>query len=200
MMHGGKNFARPLGVPPSRNGCCSHTTRYPPSTSFGRAAVPSGASTGEREAHVRESAELGEAVLARERTRGVPAERTTVEDARSVGHELALELEEAGALTVENSSERWQGRADQIEAAIIAGPEIERVIHLRTVHLGPEELLVAAKIAVCHDETAESIARGIDAAERRIRDAVPIARVIYLEPDIYQAAKAAAPTSTVEHH
>jgi cation diffusion facilitator family transporter len=71
-----------------------------------------------------------------------------------------------------------------IAAAIEAGPEVERVIHLRTVHLGPEELLVAAKIAVRHDETAAAVARGIDAAEARIRAAVPIASVIYLEPDI----------------
>ncbi|WP_433051858.1 cation diffusion facilitator family transporter [Dactylosporangium sp. CS-033363] len=77
-----------------------------------------------------------------------------------------------------------------IEAAIVDGPEVERVIHMRTVHLGPDELLVAAKIAVRHNETADEIARGIDAAEARIRAAVPIARVIYLEPDIYRATKA----------
>jgi cation diffusion facilitator family transporter len=74
-----------------------------------------------------------------------------------------------------------------IEAALTAGPDIERIIHLRTLHLGPEELLVAAKIAVRTDDRAQDIARGIDAAEQRIRSAVPIARVIYLEPDIYRA-------------
>jgi cation diffusion facilitator family transporter len=72
-----------------------------------------------------------------------------------------------------------------IAAAIADGPEVERVIHMRTMHLGPEELLVAAKIAVRHDESADEVAKGIDAAEARIRAAVPIARVIYLEPDIY---------------
>jgi divalent metal cation (Fe/Co/Zn/Cd) transporter len=72
-----------------------------------------------------------------------------------------------------------------ISAAIVDGPEVERVIHMRTLHLGPEELLVAAKIAVRHDESADEVAKGIDAAEARIRAAVPIARVIYLEPDIY---------------
>jgi divalent metal cation (Fe/Co/Zn/Cd) transporter len=61
------------------------------------------------------------------------------------------------------------------------------------MHLGPEELLVAAKIAVRHDESAGEVARAIDAAEARIREAVPIARVIYLEPDVYSEAKAAAP-------
>jgi divalent metal cation (Fe/Co/Zn/Cd) transporter len=71
-----------------------------------------------------------------------------------------------------------------IEKAILAGDEAERIIHMRTVHLGPEELLVAAKVAVRHDDTAADVARGIDAIEARIRDAVPIAEVIYLEPDI----------------
>jgi len=71
-----------------------------------------------------------------------------------------------------------------ITDALLAGPEVERVIHLRTLHLGPDELLVAAKIAVAHDNTAEMVARGIDAAERRVRAAVDPAAVIYLEPDL----------------
>lgn len=79
-----------------------------------------------------------------------------------------------------------------IEGAILAGDEVERIIHMRTLHLGPEELLVAAKVAIRHEDDADHIAAGIDAIERRIRAAVPIARVIYLEPDIYQADKAAA--------
>jgi hypothetical protein len=62
---------------------------------------------------------------------------------------------------------------------------------MRTLHLGPEELLVAAKIAVRHDDTAAQVATAIDAAETRIRASVPIARVIYLEPDIYSEAEAA---------
>lgn len=81
---------------------------------------------------------------------------------------------------------------DRICAALIAGPEIERVIHLRTMHLGPDELLVAAKVAVAHDDTAAAVAHGIDAAEGRVRAAVPIARVIYLEPDLYREQPAAA--------
>ncbi|MCW2640903.1 MAG: cation transporter [Dactylosporangium sp.] len=71
-----------------------------------------------------------------------------------------------------------------IERAVLAGDEAERIIHMRTVHVGPEDLLVAAKIAVRHDDTAAAVARGIDAIERRIRGAVPIAKMIYLEPDI----------------
>ena len=73
-----------------------------------------------------------------------------------------------------------------IRRALQAGSDIERIIHLKTLHLGPDELMVVAKIAVRHDETASSIARAIDSAESRIRSAVPIARVIYLEPDIFR--------------
>jgi cation diffusion facilitator family transporter len=76
-----------------------------------------------------------------------------------------------------------------IVAAIEAGPDVDRVIHLRTLHIGPDTLLVAAKIGVVHDDTAASVAAGIDAAERRIRAAVPIAEHIFLEPDIYRAAR-----------
>ena len=71
-----------------------------------------------------------------------------------------------------------------IRAALESADEVERVIHLRTMHIGPEELLVGAKIAVAHDETAAHVARVIDAAEQRVREVVPIASVIYLEPDI----------------
>jgi cation diffusion facilitator family transporter len=73
----------------------------------------------------------------------------------------------------------------RIQAALESAGLVERVIHMRTMHLGPEELLVAAKIAVRPGATAEEVARAIDEAEERIREAVPIARVIYLEPDIY---------------
>jgi cation diffusion facilitator family transporter len=67
--------------------------------------------------------------------------------------------------------------------------EVDRVIHLRTLHVGPEDLLVAAKIAVTHDDTAAEVARGINAAESRIRQAVPTARHIYIEPDLDRTPK-----------
>ncbi|MFJ4847500.1 MULTISPECIES: cation diffusion facilitator family transporter [unclassified Streptomyces] len=86
----------------------------------------------------------------------------------------------------------------RIREAIVDGDTVTRVIHMRTLHLGPEELLVAAKIAVQHDDTATEVARAIDAAEARIRVAVPIARVIYLEPDIYREQKA-APEAPAAH-
>jgi cation diffusion facilitator family transporter len=78
----------------------------------------------------------------------------------------------------------------KIEKAILAGDSIERIIHMKTLHLGPEELLVAAKIAVPRTERADDLARHIDETEARIRAAVPIARVIYIEPDIYHPGQA----------
>jgi divalent metal cation (Fe/Co/Zn/Cd) transporter len=74
----------------------------------------------------------------------------------------------------------------QIVAALEGGPEKFRLIHLRTSHIGPESLLVTAKIGVAADLTAADLAGGIDAAEKRVRAAVPIAETIYLEPDIYR--------------
>jgi cation diffusion facilitator family transporter len=73
-----------------------------------------------------------------------------------------------------------------IEEAIGADNDTQ-VIHLKTMHLGPEELLVAAKISVGRSDSGQEIARLIDAAESRIREAVPIATLIYLEPDIYRS-------------
>ncbi|WP_019901851.1 cation diffusion facilitator family transporter [Salinispora arenicola] len=75
-----------------------------------------------------------------------------------------------------------------IEKAMTAGPEVERIIHMKTLYLGPDELMVAAKVAVTTVDSAEELARGINAVEARVRAAVPIARVIYLEPDVYVAA------------
>ena len=76
-----------------------------------------------------------------------------------------------------------------VVAALEDGPEVDRVIHMRTVHISPDSILVAAKIAVRATDTAAQVAAGIDAAERRVREAVPIAKTIYLEPDIYRPAR-----------
>jgi len=86
-------------------------------------------------------------------------------------------------------------RADlqKIEAALLAEPEVKSIIHMRTMHLGPDELLVAVKIAVDRAITAADLAAAIDRAEARIRAAVPIARVIYIEPDIRRATTEPAP-------
>ncbi|MEO7744613.1 MAG: cation diffusion facilitator family transporter, partial [Actinomycetota bacterium] len=75
----------------------------------------------------------------------------------------------------------------RIQAALV-GDGVVSVIHLKTLHLGPEELLVAAKIEVDAGESAAEVARAIDAAEQRVRAVEPIARQIYLEPDLRRIA------------
>lgn len=93
-----------------------------------------------------------------------------------------------------------------------AGPEVEReivdclecvgqvdhVIHIRTQYIGPEEMLVAAKIAVRHDDTAAEVARGIDAAEAEVRTRFPQARLIYLEPALDDPAQRPADPTAPE--
>jgi len=77
--------------------------------------------------------------------------------------------------------------AVQAIATNLVGPGVDRVIHLRTMHLGPEELLVGAKLAMPAAATLADVAAAIDAAEARVRAAVPAAKVIYLEPDLDRA-------------
>jgi cation diffusion facilitator family transporter len=73
----------------------------------------------------------------------------------------------------------------KILAALNGHPQVEAVIHMKTLYLGPDELLVAAKIAVPKATRALEVAAAIDAIEADVRAAVPHARAIYLEPDIY---------------
>ncbi|KPM54958.1 cation diffusion facilitator family transporter [Frankia sp. R43] len=84
---------------------------------------------------------------------------------------------------------------EAIRRALAATPAVTTVIHMRTLHLGPDELLVAAKIGLDPDLTTAQVAAAIDDAEARLRAVVPIARRVYLEPDIPRepAAEPAAP-------
>ena len=75
-------------------------------------------------------------------------------------------------------------QVEAIRTALEDSEGVERVIHLRTLHVGPDELLVAAKIAVAHGDTGAEIAADIDAAEAAVRAAVPTATYIFLEPDL----------------
>lgn len=80
-----------------------------------------------------------------------------------------------------------EGATPVVLKAIVAELEcgkVERVIHIRTQYLGPDELLVAAKIALSSHLTTMQIAQAIDDAELRVRSRVPEARLIYLEPDL----------------
>jgi divalent metal cation (Fe/Co/Zn/Cd) transporter len=78
----------------------------------------------------------------------------------------------------------------KIEDAINASPDVQRLIHLRTQHLGPEELLVGAKIQFKDGLDVEGLARVINDTEARIRAVVPFARPMYIEPDIFRSSEA----------
>lgn len=73
----------------------------------------------------------------------------------------------------------------EIEAAIEREPLIERMIHLRTSHLGPDQLLIAAKVAVPADETMGHVAAAINRAEAHVRESLNYECFIFLEPDVF---------------
>ncbi|MFC4853524.1 cation diffusion facilitator family transporter [Actinophytocola glycyrrhizae] len=79
---------------------------------------------------------------------------------------------------------------DNIEKAVVAG-RVQRLIHIRTQYIGPDEMLVAAKIALEPGLPLTDVAAEIDAVEKRIRETVPSARLIYLEPDLDRTPAAA---------
>jgi len=64
---------------------------------------------------------------------------------------------------------------------------VESIVDLKTLWVGPAELFIAMKIVVDHDDTARLIAEAIDEVEARIRSAVPEAKLIYVEPDLYKS-------------
>ncbi len=93
---------------------------------------------------------------------------------------IVLAIEMKSLLIGESAVEEVRQR---IVGAIEAGGA-NAVIHMRTEHLGPDELLVAAKVQFPARLGTVALTDEIDAAETRIREAVPIARLIYLEPDM----------------
>ncbi len=103
---------------------------------------------------------------------------------------VALAIETKSLLLGESASPESRAK---IEAALVATPGVERVIHMKTLHLGPEEVLVAAKIAVSATSSAGEVVDTIDRAEMLIRDAVPMVTALYLEPDLYDESYVPAP-------
>ncbi len=81
-----------------------------------------------------------------------------------------------------------------IQQAMESSDGVQKVIHMRTQHLGPDELLVAAKLSFDSSLELPALAEAINECEHRIRKAVPTARVIYLEPDI-DRSQSAVPTA-----
>jgi cation diffusion facilitator family transporter len=96
---------------------------------------------------------------------------------------IVLAIETKSLLIGESATPEEQA---EIRAAIEGSPEVNRIIHLRTEHLGPEDLLVAAKLDFAA-ATVPELAGAIDAVEARLRERVPKARLVYFEPDVYRS-------------
>jgi cation diffusion facilitator family transporter len=94
---------------------------------------------------------------------------------------IVLGAETSSLLIGEGASDE---DAAAIRDALATAPGVKGIIHMKTLYLGPDELMLGAKIAVDGASTAADIAKVIDAAEILVRTAVPATRVIYLEPDI----------------
>jgi divalent metal cation (Fe/Co/Zn/Cd) transporter len=97
---------------------------------------------------------------------------------------VSLAVETKSLLLGESASPEAVTR---IRQALQGTAGVEQVIHMKTLHLGPEEVLVAAKIAVSSTESAGQVAATIDAAEVSVRAAEPVVTALYLEPDIFHA-------------
>jgi len=107
-----------------------------------------------------------------------------------MGIAVVLGVETKSLLLGEGGS---PGEVDAITAAVLEVEAIERVIHLKTLFLGPDELLVAAKISLRPDVSVAEVAAAINEAEMHIRTALSVATVIYLEPDVFVASGEPAP-------
>jgi cation diffusion facilitator family transporter len=94
---------------------------------------------------------------------------------------IVLAVEMKGLLIGEAASDE---DLDAINASITGAPKVNGLIHLRTMHLGPDQMLVAAKIDYDHSLTVPELAQAIDDTESALRAAVPLAELIYIEPDI----------------
>ncbi len=105
---------------------------------------------------------------------------------------IVLGIETKSLLVGEGASDDDDRR---IREAINAHPRAEALIHMKTLYLGPDELLVAAKVAFESQTRMSDVAADINALEVAIREAVPVARVIYIEPDIYHGPTEANPST-----
>ena len=98
-----------------------------------------------------------------------------------VGIAIILAIEMKGLLIGESAGDE---HLIAIERAIGDSPHVTSIIHLRTMHLGPEELLVAAKVEYDRSLDVPALAAAIDATETNLRSAVHLPATIYIEPDI----------------
>ncbi len=94
---------------------------------------------------------------------------------------VVLAIEMKSLLLGETATPKVQAT---IRSSIEAEPAVQRLIHLRTQHLGPDELLIGAKVAFSEGLSVAEVAAAVNRIEATVRAAVPEARVMYIEPDV----------------
>jgi cation diffusion facilitator family transporter len=97
---------------------------------------------------------------------------------------IVLAIEMKGLLIGESAS---MADVAKIAKSLENAESVRRIIHLRTEHIGPDQVLVAAKLEFDPALSVEQVAAAIDAAERDVRAVVPIAQFVFIEPDVYRA-------------
>jgi cation diffusion facilitator family transporter len=111
---------------------------------------------------------------------------------------IVLIVEMKGLLIGESAS-----KADRqaIRDAIVGSARVDALIHIRTQHIGPDEILVAAKVEYDSALTFDQVSEAINVTEADIRRAVPAARMIYIEPDLRRGGTdEPAPESSADPH
>jgi cation diffusion facilitator family transporter len=111
---------------------------------------------------------------------------------------ILLIIEMKGLLIGESAS-----KSDRlaIHEAIVGSGKVDALIHMRTQHIGPDEILVAAKVEYDSALTFDQVSLAINGTEADIRRAVPAARMIYIEPDLRRAdADQSAPEPAADSH
>lgn len=106
---------------------------------------------------------------------------------------IVLAIEMKGLLIGEAANAESE---EAIRAAITSSPTVGSLIHLRTQHIGPDELLVGAKIDFDRTLDLAALAQAINGVETAIRASVNLRCVIYLEPDLRRLDTAPTGEST----
>ena len=76
-----------------------------------------------------------------------------------------------------------------IRDALLAHPSVTRLIHMRTLHLGPDQMLVAAKLELEPSLDFRGVARALNEIESAVRARIPSVGIMYLEPDVHDEGR-----------
>ena len=97
---------------------------------------------------------------------------------------LVLGIETKSLLVGEGAN---QANVAKIREALVSHPQVETIIHMKTLYVGPDELMVGAKLAFPKGTSMSNVASAINSVEKSVRAAVPHARIIYIEPDVFHS-------------